>query len=152
MAFQIRKPLRTLVWTHGSPPFALYYRDGTRSVPVELQSFRPDPTGVLTGGAKKKTRRDTNVRPKTEWDSDAQEHDDERLRAHVRPRKVIREVGALNTPYTICTPKGAQAARLPVTRYSSSLKSETGSRSKSGCVTTRTREAIILCIFYWGSP
>ena len=48
MASQTRKPLRTVVWTHGSPPYALLYRDGNQAVPVELQSFRPDPTRVLT--------------------------------------------------------------------------------------------------------
>ena len=37
----------TKVWIVGSPPFALCYQTASNTVPVELQSFRPDPENDL---------------------------------------------------------------------------------------------------------
>ena len=37
----------TKVWIVGSPPFALCYQNASKTVPVELQSFRPDPENYL---------------------------------------------------------------------------------------------------------
>ena len=40
--------LATKIWIAGSPrPFALFYQNGSDVVPVELQSFRPDPENYL---------------------------------------------------------------------------------------------------------
>nr|QBK86704.1 MAG: uncharacterized protein LCMAC103_00330 [Marseillevirus LCMAC103] len=53
MTIAARKTLDTVVWIHGTPPYALYYKNGSKDVPVELQSFRPDPSRVLSDLAKK---------------------------------------------------------------------------------------------------
>ena len=39
--------LETKVWIVGSPPFALCYQNASKTVPVELQAFRPDPENYL---------------------------------------------------------------------------------------------------------
>ena len=44
--------LQTTVWLSGTPPYILYYTQGRRTIPVELQSFRPDPSRVLAVGAR----------------------------------------------------------------------------------------------------
>ena len=46
------RSLNTVAWTHGTPPFAFCYRDGARTVLVELQSFRPDPSSLLGSNSK----------------------------------------------------------------------------------------------------